>query len=228
MNHPRQEIIMERFDWSSTGINLEALVRSYSFSVAKSRRRFVASGTLPDERIIFVPPAVQPILRDCVTVQDYLDSLPSDLGEHLVILMRSGHGSLGIGTVDELRDVKSIRRYTVRKSQGKSQSAQESKKKARSAGSSLRRRETTAFFVDVARELMDREKQILDCRRIFIGAPVRLWPELFSVNHPLPFKADDPRIIKLPLDIKTPNREGLEQFNAQLGRGYWAIDSKMT
>ena len=216
---------MERFDWSSTGINLEALVRSYSFSLTKSRRRFVASGNLPDERIVFVPPAVQPILPNCMTVQDYLDSLPSELGEHLVILMRSGQGSLGIGTVDQLSDVKSIRRYTVRKTQGKSQSTQESKKKARSAGAGLRRRETISFFMDLARELMEREKRIAQCHRIFIGAPVRLWPELFSVNHPLPFKANDPRVVKLPLDIKTPNREGLEQFNAQLGRGYWAVES---
>mgnify|MGYP001441643964 CR=1 FL=1 len=127
-------MIMERFDWSSTALNLEALIRSYSFSIAKSRRRFVAPGNLPDERIVFVPPAVQPILPSCQSVQGYLEALPTDLGENLVILMRSGHGSLGIGTVEELRDVKAIRRYTVRKSQGKAQSTQESKKKARSAG----------------------------------------------------------------------------------------------
>jgi hypothetical protein len=216
---------MERFDWSSTGINLEALIRSYSFSLAKSRRRFVAPGNLPDERIVFVPPAVQPILPTCQTTQDYLESLPSDLGEHLVILMRSGHGCLGIGSVDELNDVKAIRRYTVRKSQGKSQSALENKKKVRSAGSQLRRRETTAFFVELASELMKREKRIKQCQRIFIASPVRLWPELFAVKQPLPFKADDPRLIKVALDIKTPNREGLDKFNLQLGRGYWAIDS---
>ena len=216
---------MERFDWSSTGINLEALVRSYSFSPAKSRRRFVAPGNLPDERIVFVPPRVQPILPNCQTVQDYLDSLPADLGEHLVLLMRSGHGALGIGTVDELRDVKIIRRYTVRKSQGKAQSALEGKKKVRSAGSQLRRKETAAFFSDLAHELMLRKDQIAQCRRIFIGSPVRLWPELFSGKNTLPFKADDSRLYKLPLDIKTPNREGLDKFNWQLGRGYWAVES---
>ncbi len=216
---------MERFDWSSTGINLEALVRSYSFAPAKSRRRFVAPGNLPGERIVFVPPAVQPILPGCQGVQDYLDSLPVDLGEHLVLLMRSGHGALGIGTVDELKDVKIVRRYTVRKSQGKAQSTQEGKKKARSAGAHLRRKETAAFFMELAQELMLRQEEISFCRRIFIGAPVRLWPELFSTRHKLPFKVDDPRLIKLPLDIKTPNREGLDKFNWQLGRGYWAVES---
>ena len=72
---------------------------------------------------------------------------------------------------------------------------------------------------------MERQKQIEFCRRIFIAAPVRIWPELFAVKQMLPFKAEDPRVVKLPLDIKTPNREGLEKFNRELGRGYWAIDS---
>ena len=218
-------MVMERFDWSSTAINLESLARSYSFAPSKSRRRFVAPGNLAGERIVFVPPAVQPILPTCRSIEDYIASLPVDLGEHLVLLMRSGHAALGVGTVDELRDVKVIRRYTVRKSQGKAQSTQEGKKKARSAGAQLRRRETAAYFSEIAQALMRREKEIELCRRIVMGSPVRLWPELFGTRESLPFQADDPRLLKVALDIKTPNREGLEKFNGGLARGYWAIES---
>ena len=219
-------MVMERFDWSSTAINLESLARSYSFSPSKSRRRFVAPGNLRGERIVFVPPTVQPILPDCRTVEDYLASLPVDLGEHLVLLMRSGHAAIGVGTVDELSDVKVIRRYTVRKGQGKAQSTQEGKKVARSAGAQLRRRETAAYFSEIAQELMRRQKAIEFCRRLIIGSPVRLWPELFGTRDPLPFQADDPRLSKIPLDIKTPNREGLERFNRGLARGYWAVETE--
>ena len=137
---------MERFDWSSTGINLEALVRTYSFSPAKVGAASLPQVILPHERIVFVPPAVQPILPDCRSPEDYLETLPLDLGEHLVVLMRSGHGAMGIGTVDELTNIKVIRRYTVRKGQGKAQSTQEGKKEGPKLGRSVAAKRNHCFL----------------------------------------------------------------------------------
>ena len=132
MSESVTQTIMEYFDWSSTGITLEALMRSYNLMPAKSRRRFVAEGNLPGERIVMVPPAIQPILPGCRSAKEYLEALPLGLSSHLVLLVRSGYASMGIGTVNGLDEVKVIRRYKVLKGQGKAQDTFEAKKKSRS------------------------------------------------------------------------------------------------
>ena len=226
MRESLKELVMERFDWRSAGITLESLMRSYPLIPSKNRRRFVAQGDHSNERIIFVPPGIHPILPAYQTVEDYLDNLPLDLGEHLVLLARSGHAAIGLGTADNLRDVKVIRRYTVRRGQGVAQDTFESKKVASSGGSQLRHRETTRFFQEISKELHVRSSQIGACRHLFVGTPVRLLPEVFSAKPKPPFGPDDKRIVKVSLDVKTPNRESLVAFNEQLGRGYWAIETR--
>lgn len=225
MGQSVQEMVMERFDWRCAGITLESLMRSYPLKPSKNRRRFVAQGDNRDERIVFVPPRIQPILPVYETAQDYLDNLPLELTEHLVLLARSGHAALGVGTVDGLRDVKVVRRYMVRKGQGTAQDTLDSKKKVSSGGSQLRRRETTRFFQEISKELHLRSEQLKACRHLFVATPVRLWPQIFDAKPRPPFMPEDERVMKMALDIKTPNREGLETFNEQLGRGYWAIES---
>lgn len=225
MGQSRQELVMERFDWRCAGITLESLMRSYPMEPSKNRRRFVAQGDHPEERIVFVPPGIHPILPVYETVQDYLDNLPLELSEHLVLLARSGHAALGVGTVDNLREVKVVRRYMVRKGQGVAQDTLDSKKKVSSGGSQLRRSETTRFFQEISKELHVRSRQIEACKHLFVATPVRLWPQIFSAKPKPPFLPDDKRVMKMALDIKTPNREGLEAFNEKLGLGYWAIES---
>lgn len=217
------ETIMERFDWSSTGLILESLMRSYSLAPSKSRRRLVGRGHGEHERIVLVPPAIQPILPACESDQEYLHTLPLDLASHLVVLMRSGHAALGVGTVNGLTDDKVIRRYTNRKGQGKAQSTWDAKKTAQSVGARLRRRESRAFYDDVATQLNDWSAPIQEVGRIFVACPVRLWPELFNTRLRLPFGPGDSRLQKLALAVKRPTREALYDFNRDLGKGYWAI-----
>ena len=225
MGQSVQEMVMERFDWRSAGITLESLMRSYAFRPSKNRRRLVAEGDHTDERIVFVPPRIHPILPIYETTADYLKHLPLELSEHLVLLVRSGHAALGLGTVDELRDVKVIRKYMVRKGQGVAQETLDSKKRVSSGGSQLRRRETTKFFQEISKELHLRSRQIALCQNLFVATPVRLWPQVFKTKPKPPFMSDDNRVTRLALDIKTPNRESLEAFNEQLGSGYWAVES---
>lgn len=141
--------------------------------------------------------------------QEELDKL-EDCPDYLILLIQAGNAALAYYEEGELQNHKVIRRYMVRKKQGKSQLKHlESKGKSR-LGSRIRLAETIEFFEEINQKISDWEV-IEQVDYIFYHSSILLWNKIFESKVSSVFEKEDERIHKLPLDIQTPVFEEIIQ-----------------
>lgn len=138
--------------------------------------------------------------------------------KYLFILIRAGATALGFFENGELRLHKVIKTYMVRKKQGKSQLTHLKTKGKSKLGSRIRLRNSDTFFENISIKID--EWEINDyAQKIFIYCPVALKQFFYGTDVKLPFDKNDPRIVKIPIDIRTPDFEELIKTEKRLHYG---------
>lgn len=149
-------------------------------------------------------------------LKDYFPKTSPETPPYLMILMQAGNASLGYFEEGEVVEHKVIRKYMVRKKQGKAQITYLHKKGKSRAGSRIRLAGTLQFFEDINQKLIDWdnfESIFENTERVLYSSPPRLWGMLFNAKTPPPFQRNDSRYIKIPLDVNVPIFEEMLSIN---------------
>jgi hypothetical protein len=101
----------------------------------------------------------------------------------------------------------------VRKKQGKAQITYLNKKGKSRAGSRIRLAQTVKFFEEINEQVNMWIKNV-NPDRLLISCPPRLWGLLFQSKIKPEFSKKDPRIFKIPIDIKIADRSELSRVNS--------------
>ena len=134
---------------------------------------------------------------------------------YVLIMIRSGIGTVGFfeNFVNERHKV--FRAYMVRKKRGKSQIKHLKTKGKSRAGSRVRLQETLDFFDQINERLQEHFKEFrID--RIGISCSETLIPYFYGGKSETPFDKQDPRIFKIPKHIQHPTYEALLEVNSFL------------
>jgi hypothetical protein len=153
-------------------------------------------------------------------LESYLPKLPPIPPPYLIVLIQAGHAALGYYERDQLLKHKVIRKYMVRKKQGKAQITYlQSKGKSR-AGSRIRLANTVTFFNEINTHLGSWHHA--SAQRVLFSCSARLWGLLHRAKVPPPFAKNDPRLAKIPRSVRTPNFKELQAVNYFVRHGQLA------
>lgn len=144
---------------------------------------------------------------------DYVESLSAFPKPYLIVLIRAGSASLGFYMDGELIAHKVIRKYMVRKSQGRMQISYLNTKGKSRAGSRVRLRESLEFFEEINQKIADWIDERVEPAMIFHSCPVRLWSHWFGSEIQPPFASDDPRLVHIPHHVHQPDHDELLRIN---------------
>lgn len=153
------------------------------------------------------------------TPEAYFDKTSTTLPDYLILLIQAGNAALGYFEEGELSNHKVVRKYMIRKKQGKFQGSHLKTKGKSKYGSRVRLNNTLEFFEDINQKLEDWE--IVDeVDRILYFASIPLWNMLFESKIACPFEKEDIRLRKVPKDVQVPNYEELLRINEFAHQGW--------
>lgn len=124
----------------------------------------------------------------------------------LLLLLRSGRFAGAIFSGPKCLQHTTSTRYTIRKGQGKAQSAQDGKRKPKSVGSQLRRQGEEALREDVKSFLRNNQQHVKTAGLILLSCPKTMMKAFFDDNQDLVPRGDK-RLKKIPLDVGRPTFE---------------------
>lgn len=145
-----------------------------------------------------------------------LDNVRASRFKWAVLLLRSGRFAGAIFERETALCHKTFQRYTVRRKQGGSQSANDaSGGKAKSAGATLRRYNEAALKQDVADLLVQWRAELASVDLIFIASGKTDRATFFGGKTPV-LEASDPRLRRIPFATFRPTFEELCRVRAEL------------
>jgi len=128
----------------------------------------------------------------------------------VVLLIRSGRFAGGVFKRDKCLIHRACQRYTIRKGQGKAQSAQDnSKRKAKSMGAQLRRAGEISLKEDIHETLLSWKSHIESACLVLVSCPKTMTSTVFADSVKDVITRDDDRIRKVPFDIGRPTFESV-------------------
>lgn len=147
-------------------------------------------------------------------------SLATELHEKpvVVLLLRSGRFAGGVFQGDKVVVHRTLQRYTVRKGQGKAQSAQDGNRRPKSMGSQLRRAGEESLRQDVGTTLLDWKVHVKKACLVLISCPKTMKKGLFDGLQDI-LTRDDCRIRRVPIDFGRPSFENVSLIHSVLMRG---------
>ena len=164
-----------------------------------------------------VLPLVLPSIAQA-DVAGILQQLRRATRTYTIILVQAGAAALGYYENGDIAHHKVIKKYMVRQKQGKSQlNHLKSKGKSR-LGSRIRLKNSIAFFEEI-NETLTVWNVAAKSETLLMALPISLKSLFYTANVPPPFEKRDPRIKKVPLDIRIPNFKELEHVNWVVSRG---------
>ncbi len=143
----------------------------------------------------------------------------SEIPTFLILLIRAGYASIGLSQNGVIIHHKVIKKYMVRKKQGKAQLTYQALKGKSRGGAKLRLSRTREFFEEINSKLQEWYKTRMDVDLIFYQCSPRLWSELFKAKTNLPFDKADRRIHRIPLTTNKPTFRELKRINWLLLHG---------
>lgn len=152
------------------------------------------------------------------TAEDILRQVRAMKHNYTIILIQSGAAALGFFEGAKVKRHKVIKKYMVRQKQGKSQIKYLKSKGKSRLGSRIRLKNAISFFEEINETLGDFDMASTS-ETILLSVPVNLKNMFFTANPPPPFEKRDPRIKKVPLDIRLPRFKELEHVNWVMSRG---------
>jgi hypothetical protein len=142
----------------------------------------------------------------CRSYHRIATALAKDKKPVVVLLLRSGRFAGAIFSGPKCIHHTTSTRYTIRKGQGKAQSAQDGKRKPKSVGSQLRRAGEEALRLDVKTFLQRHETHVKGAGLILLSCPKTMMKDFYADNESVIPRGDD-RLRKIPLDIGRPTFE---------------------
>ena len=133
--------------------------------------------------------------------------------KYIIILIQAGYSAVCHCSNGQILEHKLIRKYMVRKKQGKAQITYLHAKGKSRAGSRIRLTQTVEFFEEI-NEQVNSWIQDDNPDRLLISCPPRLWGLLFQSKIKPVFSKKDQRIFRIPMDIKKPDKSELIRVNS--------------
>jgi hypothetical protein len=164
-------------------------------------------------------PLSYPLADAKIGFQAYLNLVPDVPSPYVLILIQAGHSAFAFFEDGKMLHHKVIKKYMVR-GNGKAQVGYLQSRGKSKAGSRIRLANTITFFEDINAKLT--EWECVDASaRILVSCPIALQSHWFQSQVPPPFAKDDPRILKVPIDVQQPGLEELGKVNQTILRGRW-------
>ncbi len=160
-----------------------------------------------------------------IQLNQLANHLTEDPSTILIVLIHAGYAAIGTLIDNQLAATKMIRKYMVRKTQGKAQLTYLNTKGKSRLGSRIRLSRSIEFFQEINQE-MDRHINWEIPERIIYSASPRIWSMIFQSQISCPFEKDDPRLLKLSMHVHRPNREELERVGHWTNLGNIVIQSE--
>lgn len=133
----------------------------------------------------------------------------------MILLMQAGDAVMGLVQAETLVASRTIRKYMVRKSQGKAQYSYLKQRGKSRLGSRIRLRETEAFFAMISEQLSD-WMQEFKVDTVFLSCAPPLKGAWYSANHPPPLDKQDRRWRRIPFSINRPAMYELKRIHRLL------------
>ncbi|MEL6671967.1 MAG: hypothetical protein AAFR61_07230 [Bacteroidota bacterium] len=154
-------------------------------------------------------PLPMPVLPEEVSAwAAYVEALEEEIPSYVMVLFQAGAAAMGYFEEGEVIRHKAFKKYMKRHGQGKSQISYLNTRGKSKAGSRIRLANTVRFFEEINERLTDWEEDF-EPERILYSCSAQLWGLLFQSQVPPPFEKKDPRLVKVPKDIKIPTHEEL-------------------
>ncbi|MEM7660166.1 MAG: hypothetical protein AAF399_28915 [Bacteroidota bacterium] len=163
-------------------------------------------------------PLPMPQLGEEETLESYVQRLPDTPPAYLLMLIQMGAASLGYFEDGEVVVHKAFKKYMKRHKRGKAQISYLNTRGKSKAGSRIRLANTVRFAEEINERLTEWEEWY-EPERIIYSCSAQLWGLLFQSKVPPPFEKKDPRLIKVPMDVKIPTHEELLRVNEFLLKG---------
>lgn len=157
-----------------------------------------------DKEITIHLPWLLPSFDSIIQLLTFLETKSYRNVHYLIILIQAGYGALGKCETGKLIEHRLIRKYMVRKKQGKAQITYLHKKGKSRAGSRIRLAQTIQFFEELNQQINNWIEQISQ-DRLLISCSPRLWGLLFKSKIKPEFEKKDKRLFKIPVDVKIPD-----------------------
>jgi len=191
-----------------------SLQSPFVFNEEKQTLTFVDDESVPYELTF---PLVLPKMYDG-SAEDLVRQMDQATRTYLIILIQAGAAALGYYENGKLLKHKVIRKYMIRKSQGTSQIKHLKTRGKSRLGSRIRLRNSVLFFKEI-NETLTESDIVLQSETILLSLPINLIHPLFTTDVPVPFERNDPRVKKIPIDVKTPNLKELGHIHWLVSRG---------
>jgi len=145
---------------------------------------------------------------------------------YLILHIRAGKGGLALFSNSSLVKHKIIKKYMVRKKQGKAQHTYNILKGKARGGAKLRLERTKEFYQEISEKLNNWKVDINQIEFIFYQCTPRLWEGLFKAKNNLPFLKNDPRLYKIPLTTYQPSLKEINRINFHIYHSILRIQPK--
>lgn len=130
-----------------------------------------------------------------------------------ILLMESGRAALGVFKDGKVLEHKNIRKYMVRKGQGKSQLTHLKTKGKSRYGSRLRLQESEAFFYEIVERLQN--DNCSQSSFVFYHCPATLWPFLMDEVKDQKFDVDKQVWRRLGVSVKECSFDELKRMSTE-------------
>ena len=194
--------------------SLASSTSPFTFDVEKQRLFFTDDDDVPCELTL---PRVLPTI-DGRNMEEIREQIEKSHQTYTIILIQAGAAAMGYYEDRLLRQHKVVKKYMVRKKQGKSQIKYLKSKGKSRLGSRIRLQNTVLFFEEInatlgAWDVSEKSEAIL------LSVPINLKNLLFSSKIPPPFDKKDPRIKRIPMDVRVPTFKELKHVDWMVTRG---------
>ncbi len=132
---------------------------------------------------------------------------------YLILHIRAGKAGMALFSNSSLVKHKIIKKYMVRKKQGKAQLTYNILKGKARGGAKLRLERTREFYQEISERLNNWKVGISQAKFIFFQCTPRLWEGLFKTKKPPPFLKNDFRLYKIPLTTYQPSLKEIKRIN---------------
>jgi len=172
----------------------------FKIELLSARSRCFVFNDLNEKILEFQFPLCFPNYQTGQNPLDYSESLTPVPVPYIILLIRAGQSALGFFDRGEVVEHKVIRKYMVRKKQGKAQIKFQKHKKSFGPGARIRMINSISFFEEINLTLQDWFKSNPVHKIIYSCTPL-IWSMVFRSKISPPFDKQDQRLIKIPVHL---------------------------
>jgi Bacteroidetes VLRF1 release factor len=173
--------------------------QEFRIELISGRSRCFISNDLDEKILEFQFPLCFPNYQTGQNLHDYTP-IPVP---YIILLIRAGQSALGFFDRGKIVEHKVIRKYMVRKKQGKAQLKFQKHKKSFGPGARIRMINSISFFEEINLKLQDWFKSNPVHKIIYSCTPL-FWSMVFRSKISPPFDKQDQRLIKIPVHLPHP------------------------